>query len=283
MIIKTLWQNTVLYLLTLLCFAAAAEPDIIHLQKGEQHLDLFGTIHITKPEFLPLSNHVKQRLSAADALVVELDLTHQETLKETAQYMASLSVAPGQRTQDILDSEQLATFKATYGIMAETMQSMRPWVIGVTTIMMRAKQLGFSDEAIDMVLIKLAKNKHIPVIALETVAEQFDVFDQLSPEEEKSFLISSFSDDLSQELAQTVAVWENNDIQAAQSLLDKSARETPELHQSIFIQRNRLMAERINRLNQDKPHLFIAVGALHLYGKESIITELNQRGYHRVN
>lgn len=258
-----------------------ANPKVFTLQKGDKTVSIFGTIHVTKPTWLPLSTAVTTALKQADALAVELDMTDSKTLSETMQYMMMHGVSK-KNLATILSADEQAKMKTFLGPLATGMMQMRPWIVAVTVSLQRAQAMGFSDKSVDEWLIKQAKAQQKPVIALETSAEQFHVFEQLSEAEEIEFLRSSLADEQQfyKEISQTVAVWQHNDQAAAQTLLSEFKGKTPRLHQAMFTDRNQAMVERIIKLNQQYPTLMMAVGALHLYGDGGVIQRLKRQGYH---
>lgn len=260
---------------------ADAEPRTFTLKKGDKTVILFGTIHITKPDWLPLPQTISQQLTAADALAVELDMKDPKTVSETMQYMAALGTADT-HLSTMLTPKELKKAKELLGPMADGVLQMKPWLVAVTAIYIRTQKLGFSDTAIEEILSRQARNEQKPVIALETVAQQFAVFEQLTAEEEKTFLQQSLLNDdetFKKEIELTVKVWKNNDKQAANQLLEKFKNTTPRLYQAMFEQRNRLMVKRIEQINQQHSALMVAVGALHLYGTNGVIDLLEGKGY----
>lgn len=266
---------------TLLFNIGVAEPQTFTLKKGDKTVILFGTIHITKPDWLPLPQTISKQLTAADALAVELDMKDPKTVSETMQYMAALGTADT-HLSTILTPKELKKAKELLGPAADDVLQMKPWLVALTATVLRTQKLGFTLTAIEEILSRQARNEQKPVIALETVAQQFAVFEQLTAEEEKIFLQQSLLNDdetFKKEMELTVKVWKNNDKQAANQLLEKFKNTTPRLYQAMFEQRNQLMVKRIEQINQQHSALMVAVGALHLYGTNGVIDLLEGKGY----
>lgn len=258
----------------------SAAPQVIELSKGDKSIAVFGTIHVTRADWLPLPQTVMQQLSNADALAVELDLSDQNTMAETNRYMVTFGMSPDRNVATVADEKAIAQLNTLLGPMASGMMQMRPWIVAVTVTMLRAKQSGLSGEAVDMVLVNAMKKQQKPVVALESVAEQFSAFEGLTVDEEKAFLDSALSEEMfDEEMQMTIDVWQHQNVQAANTLLGTFEAEMPDLFQKLFIARNHLMVQRIVELNDQYPKLFMAVGALHLYGDEGVIELLKKAGY----
>lgn len=262
-------------------WVSAAEPQITYLQKGNQAITLFGTIHIAKPEFYPLPNAVTDSLKQADALAVELDSTDTATIMQTMQFMATEAIDPTQDLSQLLSASELKQLNDIAGPLAMSFQQLRPWAIAVTLSMLRAKEIGLTETGIDETLINLAKSASIPVIALETTDEQLSTFKGISEKEQIVFLKDVLSDDYLDDVKHTVNFWQHNDTASGDYLINK-AQKTQKLYQALIVSRNRTMTQRIIQHNQSKKRLFVAVGALHLHGKDSIIALLKQQGYKEI-
>ncbi|PID66322.1 MAG: hypothetical protein CR975_03420 [Gammaproteobacteria bacterium] len=271
------------FILLCLIHIAIAAPQTVTLQKGDKTVTVFGTIHVTKTEWLPLEKNIIDQLAQADALAVEMDVTDSKTVNETAQYMFTQGLAK-KNLSGVLSAAEVNKMQKILGPMASGMMQMRPFLVALAVSLQRTKEMGFTDKSVDVFLLEQAKARHKPVLALETVAEQFSVFQQLSEAEELEFLRSALNEEeqFNQEIQRTVKVWQNNDRQAAQYLLDEFKEKMPNLYQAMFNQRNQLMSRRIQKMNKQYPHLMMAVGALHLYGDDSVIQQLKNSGYRLV-
>lgn len=257
---------------------AYAEPQIIRLQKDGKIIDLFGTMHLTKAEHFPLPTAVTTTLEQADILAVELDLTDIKTQFTLMKIMANITAEEGRTVKALLTANEYRQFQALLGDEAPKMETMKPWVVATMLTVLRAQKMGFSDKSVDETLINQAKSDNIPVQALEKVDEQLGIFDALPIDEEKQFLLSAMNDDFNKELKHMLAVWEDNDEASAQVLLQKMA-EAPQLYQNIVTNRNQAMAKRIMILSRHNARVFVAIGALHLYGDDSVVELLLKAGY----
>ena len=56
-------------------------------------------------------------------------------------------------------------------------------------------------------------------------------------------------------------------------------KQSPSLYKAVFLDRNAVWTKRIEQMLAGKGTIFIAVGAGHLVGKDSVIAELGRDGY----
>ena len=120
-----------------------------------------------------------------------------------------------------------------------------------------------------------------PVQGFETVEQQILYLADLSPETELAFFKASLADgekslDVVNDL---VAAWANGDEAKLETLLNAEMRDKyPELTKVLLVERNVRMADRIAALAKGEGVIFVAVGAGHLVGADSIRADLAKLG-----
>jgi uncharacterized protein len=104
----------------------------------------------------------------------------------------------------------------------------------------------------------------------------------MPPSVELAFLRSSIRDvDKGPiELTQLIDAWKNGDVATIARLEDEDLRQTePKLYQRLLVQRNQNWAARIgDLLRNHSGTIFIAVGAAHLAGPDSVQAQLHKLG-----
>ncbi len=263
-----------------------ASPKVFTLQKDNKVISLFGTIHLTKSEWLPLPKNITDTLDKADALGVEIDLTDNNNMKKITNYMLTKGRMSEINLDIVLTDDERDKMQSTLGELSYAMIQMRPWIVAITIAEQKMKKAGFTDESIDNLLAEKAKLQKKKVISIETVEEQFDIFDNLSEQEQIDYLRNTLNqkeEEVQEGIQKIILVWQNNDENTAKDLLEKSKKENLGLYQNMFTKRNKIMTERIQKLNKQSNNLIIAVGALHLYGNNGIIQQLQDNGYQLIN
>ena len=79
-------------------------------------------------------------------------------------------------------------------------------------------------------------------------------------------------------LDEMVSVWRSGDIVALEEMLFASLIEQPELYDAMFTKRNEDWANQIEQMLAGSGDIFIAVGAAHLVGADSVQELLEEKG-----
>lgn len=241
---------------------------------------LFGTMHVSDPRVARLPPPVKQALDGATSFTHELfangaGIVHMaETMYfgDHRRLSALLGPAWYARLHDTLK---------THRIPAGDLDRKKPWAV----FMMLAKP---SDQApgihLDMVLEISSIQQGKRVYALETMAEQIAVFNELPVQDQISvlkFALERFNQTrrLHEEMLQ---IYLSRDLRALFRMIESEPIGDPRL-QKIMLDRL-LWTRNARMLERMKPRLqegnaFIAVGAGHLPGDQGLLALLHRAGY----
>jgi len=90
---------------------------------------------------------------------------------------------------------------------------------------------------------------------------------------------------LSRAMAEMQAAWKRGDQSVFVRMLDQLSNASPETYRMMFTERNARWADWVRARMQTPGTVFVAVGAGHLAGKDSLLVRLAERGIpsHRVN
>jgi uncharacterized protein YbaP (TraB family) len=157
----------------------------------------------------------------------------------------------------------------------------------------RAQGMQVANGA-DMVLRHQAEAEGKPVEGLETFQFQLDMFNRLPPasaaipprglkagDRVGAAPIAS----LSKSMAEMQSAWKRGDQSVFVRMLDDLRKGSPDTYRMMFTERNARWAEWIKARMQAPGTVFVAVGAGHLAGKDSVLVRLAEAGVEsqRVN
>ncbi len=275
--------------------AHQADPDAIpkrgilyEARSGASTLYLFGTLHVGKPDFFPLDARTNSAFAASSVVYLELNLAD-ATLAKTATELAAYP--EGSSLERALPAALMSRVDAAlqrYKIPREAAVRMKPWMLGQTFLLLQASQDGYNPAfATEIHLLGLAAAQGKEVRGLETLAEQFAVFDQLPESGQQRFLadILDALDDarLKQDLDSLVGAWANGDAHALEEELARERAEGTAFARDVLPRlvddRNETMARKIAAIATSGEQAFVAVGALHLVGPNGIVALLRARGF----
>lgn len=233
------------------------------LRVGESRLHLVGSIHMGTEGMMPLPAKLQQQLAAADALIVEADITH------GASPFCESEICPP--LAERLNADELATFHRLcneVGIAAEAADRLPAWQVALMLQSQQAQRLGLrADYGIDYQLLKAARAQQKPVIELEGPETQLALLRAL-PDNGLSLLQDTFRHwNTNARLLQTmIGWWLERPPAASQTMLPGTFNTT--LNDVLMLQRNREWSLALRAL---KPgNYVVAVGALHLYGEGNL-------------
>ncbi|MPV85583.1 TraB/GumN family protein [Ostreibacterium oceani] len=275
--------------LLLISYLALLSPalsnQIIELKKDEKTLYLFGTIHFAKPDFYPLAPAIAAHLQQSDALALEVDLTDDAQMLELIALMSSKGIDTSREISDWLPAQPLAALNDLFGEDAvNRMTHFRPWMVMMELSTKLASDYGMTELGIDLAIADMASEKQLPVVGLETFSSQIEGFLKI-PESEiiDSISQANDTDKNKTQFDNLVDIYQGSPTadELTNQLLSEMREQTPVLFQSFVIDRNQQMTKKIITLNKTNPTLFVAVGALHVYGDDSITNALIKAGYQR--
>ena len=275
--------------LFLLPAALAAQADTGHFnkgllfkveKKGGDPSFLFGTMHSEDPRVTQLAPVVRQAFDDADQFAMEV-LMDEATLAES---MAALFLTDGRDLENIIGphlyGKTVEAVKAL-GYPPEVCRHFKPWAV-VTLLSLPAPSTG---DYLDIVLYRQAQKQGKQMIGLETVQEQLAPFDSLTDEEQTLLLRVTLEaqPDLLSSYEELLITYVRGDLAGLVALNDAHLDVgDPELerrlNKAVIQDRNRRMARRLKPVLR-KGRAFVALGALHLPGKEGVLNLLQQQGY----
>jgi hypothetical protein len=137
------------------------------------------------------------------------------------------------------------------------------------------------DNGADMVLRHVAEAEGKPVEGLETLQSQLNMFSRLpptAPPAQQNGNRASAMTSLSKTMAEMQSAWKRGDQSVFVRVLGQLERGSPSTYRMMFIERNARWADWIRARMQTPGTVFVAVGAGHLAGKDSVLVKLAQLG-----
>lgn len=262
---------------------APARPALWKLADADTTIYLFGTVHVLPKGLAWRTKTLDAAIAKSDELVVEVaDLDNPAA---TAGVFMKLALSPGLPPLNERVPEEkrgkLRALVAKSGVPLPLLDQMENWAVGISLAGAMLKDLDVSpDDGADSALTRAFKAAKKPVIGLETTEQQLGYFDTLSPTAQTAFLVSMVDDasDPKVEFAKMIGAWSKGDEKRIALSFDDELQMSEELVQQLLRQRNANWTRWI-RARMDKPGtIFLAVGAGHLAGADSVQTMLAAQG-----
>ena len=122
---------------------------------------------------------------------------------------------------------------------------------------------------------------HDRILTMETPEAQIKALATLDSQEALDGFDVSISDlaDFKTKIAPMLAAWQSGDVAAIDKLGSAELRrEAPSVYRALLVNRNANWIDRLNGWLKGKGTYFVAVGAAHLAGPDSVVAMLEKRG-----
>lgn len=232
-----------------------ADPAIFVIRDHDTTVYLFGTLHVLSPGLRWFDGPVEEAFAQSDELVVET-----VPAKTAAPTLAARPPAP---------VTNAASFLAT------TQDAVRAG---------QSRGMAF-DNGADMVLLRAAAEEGMLVEPLETLDSQFSMIARLPNEATPISLTTerppspASAADLSTAMAQLEDAWANGEHQLFSAMLDDMQASAPDTYRVLFVERNARWSNWVAGRMRQPGTAFVAIGAAHLAGGDSLLVRLAQRGF----
>jgi uncharacterized protein YbaP (TraB family) len=262
---------------------ATAKPAMWKLADADTTIYLFGTIHALPAGRQWRTAAFDRALGSADELVLEVaDVTD---MAATSSAMQKLGVTAGlppiaERVPEAKRAELRAAI-AQSGIPEAVYDRLETWAAAIPILGVMFKNLGVDATlGVEQQIgapFKAGANK--TVTGLESIEQQFGFFDTLSEEAQRAFLVSALEDPAAAklELQAMLDAWASGDVKGIERTFIE-AEMSPELKAALFGRRNANWADWLEKRLARPGTVFVAVGAGHLAGKESVQAALKAKG-----
>lgn len=256
-------------------------PALWKVSDEDTTIYLFGTIHALPPSIDWFEGTVAAAFDESGELVTEIVRKDPGTMQEMVLSRAILS--GGQSLRDLLNPEERAAYEAALtglGVPLHAFDRFEPWyaAVGLSTVPLMRD--GFAAEhGVEEMLSARARSLGHPHGALETAEYQLDLFDALPVEVQKRYLDQVVEDlpTMQNDLKLMIEAWKRGDADELARLMN-AQEDDPVLVETLLTDRNRNWAKWIEGRLEQPGTVFLAVGAGHLAGTDSVQELLGESG-----
>ncbi|MEO6926460.1 MAG: TraB/GumN family protein [Rhodanobacter sp.] len=272
----------------LLPIAALAQPALWTVKHADTTIYLFGTVHLLPNDAAWHSPALDEALTKSHTLYIEIT---DDSPAGVAALVLKYGMDPARPLADRLDKAELRKLQAAAdqaGVPGgmQTLNMMRPWLAALTLAAAPLLKAGLDPEhGVDKQLKAqmLAAGKQ--VLGLETSEQQIHFLADMPESTQLSFLRSTLNDidKGPAELTALIDAWKAGDVDKIARIEDEDMRQqSPELYQRLLVERNQAWATKIAALLKTPGTIFVAVGAAHLAGPDSVQAQLRKMGIDAV-
>jgi uncharacterized protein YbaP (TraB family) len=234
-----------------------ASPAMFVVRDADTVVYIFGTFHALDGKSEWFKGSVKSAFDSSGELVLETVIPEGPVKLKPMYGARALPVTPS------------ASFLATTRMAINAGKS-------------QGMQVG---NGADMVLRHLAEAQGKPVEGLETLELQLSMFNRMpnaqaapAPRPGQPVEAGDSIQDLTRAMAEMQEAWKHGDQRVFVRMLGQLERSSPDAYRMMFTERNARWADWIAGRMQTPGVVFVAVGAGHLAGKDSVLVHLAQLG-----
>lgn len=259
-----------------------ADPAIWVVKDADTTLYLFGTVHAFDGKKAWFNDAVKDAYDRSQEVVFEV--LFPEPAKVQATILERAVDKSGRTLSSRLSAEQagkVASELAAAGVPLAAFDRFEPWFAAIQLAQLQYMKQGIvAQNGVESVLRDAARKDGKAMGEVESFDWQMNLFDTL-PEALQLKMLTDYLDEMDKSdamLGKMMESWAAGDIDTLAGVLNEALSASPELFKPLLADRNARWAEWIQKRMERPGTVFMAVGAGHLGGRQSVQEFLAGRG-----
>ena len=259
------------------------DPAMWLVKDADTKIYLFGTVHALDGKGDWFNDEVKTAFDSSSELVMEIITPEDPAAVAPLLQKYAIDATGKSLTSKLSPKHQLllsSKLKAL-GMPPAALDRFRPFFAAMTLTVLDMQLLGINPESgVEKVLTKAAKERKIGIGQVETMEQQMAMLGALEEKEQVRLLEKTLEEsaEAKETLAKLIAAWGKGDAKSVADMLNETNTDSPALYKLLIVDRNKAWADWIDS-RLDKPgNVFMAVGAGHLAGPDSVQRYLKDKG-----
>lgn len=262
-------------------------PAMWRLADEDSEIFLFGTFHLLPKNIEWTTEAFDDAMEATATTITEVDTRSAAAQAKMAALVQELGLNPaGVTLSSTLGPDRAARFGALasqYGLPMQSLEPLKPWLAMISLSVMVMQKEGFeASSGAEETILARASREGDKVTHLESAEFQIRALASLDEAE----ILADFDASLEQFAEfkayskRVLGAWRTGDVAALERETLAPMRDSaPGAFDILITARNRNWAQEIDALMQGDGDFFIAVGAGHLIGEDSVVDLLAEKGY----
>jgi len=250
---------------------------------------LLGSIHATDGSVYPMSKAILEGFADAEFLFVEANTLVPN--QEEAAYMQQKMMYTDGTTLDMVLSKEVydkyAAVMQAAGMQPEVYNILKPWAAASVVLVVNMSTSSIeASMGIDVYFMNLAYMSAKPIIEIEGIKFQTDVFESFTPELQEMYLAGMLEGgtESNETLLKMMQCWKAGDVETLEGIVFGQEAQTEiekEFNEKLFDIRNANMVQKCREMltNDTENDYFVVVGAGHMLNDNGIVEELIKLGY----
>lgn len=258
-------------------------PALWVVKDADSTLYLFGSVHVLRPTTGWASPRVEAAFDSASDIWFEIsNPDDQAAIMPLIQQHGLSPETPLSSRLTPQENAELDAAAQAMGASAAQLQPMKPWLAALSLSVAPLIKAGYDPKSgVELVLKARAEAAGKPIHGFETIDKQIGILAGLPDDVQLAFLRETLKDyeNAATKLDEMVEAWARGDVAKLDRVTIKEMKDaSPALYQAVLVDRNTDWANQIQTLLEGSGTAFIAVGAAHLTGDDSVQAILQKRG-----
>ncbi|HJR20957.1 MAG TPA: TraB/GumN family protein [Dongiaceae bacterium] len=263
---------------------AHAEPAMWVVKDADSTIYLLGTFHLIKPDMNWRSDKIDAAFKESDELWLEASPYGDEAMLQ--KLVLKHGFDPQHPLSGKLSGDDWAKVQSAAGlggVPVKAVEQMRPWLAALTLVVAPMMKEGYDPKkGADKQLEDSAKAGNKVVRTFETPEQQLLFFSSLPKQSELDFLVQTLDEIAAgpKYVDRMADAWLAGDTGELEAMtLNRMKEGAPKLYDALIVQRNIDWCNQIATVMKGAGTSFVAVGAGHLVGDQSVPAILAERGF----
>ncbi len=274
----------VIILCLLLVSTTVLSAPVFKITKGEDVVYIGGTFHLLTEKDYPLPDSFELAYDLSDVLVFETDIngiTHPDFQPQLMRIITYQN--GGSLKQNLLPKtfKRLEEYAKSRGLIMQQLSPLNPTGIMLTVAIMEYQSRGFVAQGVDKFFFDRALADEKEISWFETPEEQLAILDGFDNDDPDGAVNQVLDEVLSSDEAIKALheSWRNGDMDKLTALGLSDYLEYPLVYKNVIKDRNDKWVEKIEAMFDNEKTEYVLVGALHLPGKDGVLTQFAEKGY----
>jgi len=277
--------SSALLVLALVPTISFAKAPVWKVSKDDQYLYIGGTIHVLSKKDYPLPSAFDTAFDDSALVIFETDIAGLSSPANQAKLAGAMMSPDGTSLESSLSEEtyaKLNAFLAERQMSIENFAQFTPGGISMVLSVIELQRIGIATAGVDEHFSARTQNADKQSAYLETIDDQVGFLRSFSTLDGDKIIESTLRDlgNINTEWKLLLDSWRRGDVRSLENLaINKMQEEFPKRYQFILADRNDQWVAKIKPMLDSEEVEFLLVGALHLAGDHSVLTQLSNAGY----
>lgn len=258
------------------------EPFIYAVTDADSEVILYPTFHILPQGVEWKSERLDAAIARADEVWYEVSAgSEADPALQGVVMELGISETPLSERLSPEQAERLAAELEAIGVPMAMVEPMQPWFAALNIPLVQLVQAGYDPaQGVEAQLQQMTGSKDQR--AFETVEQQLRFFAEMPEDQQIAYLMYTVENvqETVTDVDDMLAAWASGDMSVMENEFIAEMRdEAPEIYEAILTRRNADWAEQLDAEMQGEGVDFVAVGAAHLVGPDSLPAMMAAKGY----